>query len=457
MSAPMWNAAVPAGQYPEHSWPRIVRHGNAAPSRPSWSGPLACEPERGVAPAKRVGGRPRRRVGQHRQNEALGVPEGVAVVAGAGEAFRPDRALLGAGAGLERVEEREADRLLQLEVAVQLDVGALPEVVQIGALRLEQALPARVPRLGERGDGQVSDGRQGPLARGTVRQELDDLQALSGSEISGDRDSAHVGRGLGRGLRVVGPVNEVIHRGGQAQLAQPGRVHEDDPVLVGRVLLGLQRRVQRRGCARVRGSGRRRLIGDELGLDHHAHRPVQGLDLEQDRRGGALGERDESRRPHANSVAGGRHPFDGAAEDAVPKVELALVQAELAVADVEGLVIDEQADDLAVGDVHERLTGLRVAVAGLRVRQRAQLVEGVQVRAGQAERLALVEIRPQPDVPVREGEHRFGLGERVEVELRLAHRPGLDGESGPAAHRRSSSSDRSETTRSAPARRSASA
>ena len=91
------------------------------------------------------------------------------------------------------------------------------------------------------------------------------------------------------------------------------------------------------------------------------------------------------------------------------------------------------------------------------MRQRAQLVEGVQIRAGQAERLALVEIRPQPDVTVCESEHRFGPGERVEVELRLAHRPGLDGESRPAAHRRSSSSAKSETTRSAPARRSASA
>jgi hypothetical protein len=34
MSALMWNAAVPAGQYAEHSWPRSVRQGNAAPARP---------------------------------------------------------------------------------------------------------------------------------------------------------------------------------------------------------------------------------------------------------------------------------------------------------------------------------------------------------------------------------------------------------------------------------------
>ena len=87
-----------------------------------------------MAPAERVGGRPRHRVGQHGQHEALAVPEGVAVVARACKPLGADRALLRAGAGLERVEEREADCLLQLGVPVQLDVGALPEVVQVRAL-----------------------------------------------------------------------------------------------------------------------------------------------------------------------------------------------------------------------------------------------------------------------------------------------------------------------------------
>ena len=35
MSALTWNAAVPAGQYPEHSCPWMVRHGKAAPRSPS--------------------------------------------------------------------------------------------------------------------------------------------------------------------------------------------------------------------------------------------------------------------------------------------------------------------------------------------------------------------------------------------------------------------------------------
>ena len=131
----------------------------------------------------------------------------------------------------------------------------------------------------------------------------------------------------------------------------------------------MQGRVQHRCCARVCGAGGRRLIGDELRLEHHAHRTVQWLDLVEDRRGRALGERDEPRRSDANSVARGRHPLDAAPEDAVPQVELTLVAAELAVAEVEGLVVDEQADDLPVCDVHERLPGFGIAVAGFRVRK----------------------------------------------------------------------------------------
>ena len=36
ISAFTWNAAVPAGQYAEHSAPSIVRQGKVAPRRPSW-------------------------------------------------------------------------------------------------------------------------------------------------------------------------------------------------------------------------------------------------------------------------------------------------------------------------------------------------------------------------------------------------------------------------------------
>ena len=105
--------------------------------------PLAREVERRVPPAERVGGRVRSGVGEHRQDEALGVPERVAVVAGAGQALRRDRALLGARAGLQRVEEREAHGLLQLRVALELDVGAVPELVEVRPLVVDAGRPSR--------------------------------------------------------------------------------------------------------------------------------------------------------------------------------------------------------------------------------------------------------------------------------------------------------------------------
>jgi hypothetical protein len=66
------------------------------------------------------------------------VPEGLAVVARAGEALRRDRALLGARARPQRLEERESDRLLQLGVALELDVGAVPERIEVRALVVQE-------------------------------------------------------------------------------------------------------------------------------------------------------------------------------------------------------------------------------------------------------------------------------------------------------------------------------
>ena len=123
---------------------------------------------------------------------------------------------------------------------------------------------------------------------------------------------------------------------------------------------------------------------------------------------------------------------------------------QVAVADVERLVVDEQPDDLAVRDVDDRLAGVRVAVGGLGVRQRPDLVEGVEVGAGQRERLALVEVAAQADVAVGQREDRLALPEQVEVQAALAHGPRLDVVDLALDHDSSSSSARSSTTTSAP-------
>ena len=137
-----------------------------------------------------------------------------------------------------------------------------------------------------------------------------------------------------------------------------------------------------------------------------------------------------------------------AAQDAVAEVEHALVAQQVAVADVERLVVHEQADHLAVGHVHHGLARIGEPVCGLRVRQRAHLVEGVEVGAGGVHGLALVEVAAQADVAVRQREDRLALAEHVEPQLALVDGPGLDVVE-VVAHR-SISSLRSSTTMSAP-------
>src|SRR6266511_5959607 len=179
MLAPMWKAAVPAGQQPEHSWPRIVRQGKAAPSSPSW---WARSRARSSVWARQrsvcggLGGG----VGQQRQHEALGIPEGMAVVAGPGQALGADRALLCSRAGLEGVKEREPQRLLELDVAVDLHVRARPKLVEVSPLLGAQPLPAGMARGGEGGRHLVAQVRKRAKARPAIGEELDQAESLPG-------------------------------------------------------------------------------------------------------------------------------------------------------------------------------------------------------------------------------------------------------------------------------------
>ena len=77
----------------------------------------------------------------------------------------------------------------------------------------------------------------------------------------------------------------------------------------------------------------------------------------------------------------------------------------------------------------DRLPRLGIAVAGLRVGQRAHLVEAVEVAAGQTGRLAFVEVAAPPDVSVGQREQRLGLSQDVQFEFGRAQTPWLDRES----------------------------
>ena len=129
---------------------------------------LPGEVEGRVTPPERVARGIRDGVREHRQDESLGVPERVTVVAGAGETLGRDRPPLCPGAGLERVEEREADGQLEVVVSLELHVGARPELVEVGALLLEQAVPAGVARL-DRARRRPDREPRAPSARSTSR------------------------------------------------------------------------------------------------------------------------------------------------------------------------------------------------------------------------------------------------------------------------------------------------
>ena len=85
---------------------------------------------------------------KHRQDEDLRVPESVPVVAWACQPFGRDRAPLRTRSRLQHVEEREACRLLDLWITLQLDIRTRPEVVQVGTLLSQQVLPAGQARGG---------------------------------------------------------------------------------------------------------------------------------------------------------------------------------------------------------------------------------------------------------------------------------------------------------------------
>ena len=181
--------------------------------------------------------------------------------------------------------------------------------------------------------------------------------------------------------------------------------------------------VDARAGARIVGRVGHRLVGDELRLHDEPCCTVERLDLVE-HAATARCANDTSRTEETRTVrpAGERHSTRRRSTPA-RKSRVRSWRAALSEADVEGLVVDEQPDDLAVGDVHHRLAGLGVAVAGLGVGQRARLVEAVQVGAGEAVRLALVEVAAQADVTVGEREHRSRLGDHVQVQLGLAAAP----------------------------------
>ena len=162
----------------------------------------------------------------------------------------------------------------------------------------DQAVPARLPGAAQRRPHLVPDRGQGPGARPAVRDELDQLQPLPRPHEGGHRGHAAVGKHPGFNVH-VGPVDLVIHRGADPQLAELGLVHQERGRPLPALVLLLQRVVQDGAEPGIADDDGQLLVREQFGLQRDPRRVLQRLHLVADRTDRTLGERHQP---------GGRHP-----------------------------------------------------------------------------------------------------------------------------------------------------
>ncbi len=381
------------------------------------------EPERGVAPDERFFGETGLGVGEDGQDHGLRVPERMPVVARPGEAFCADRALLRAGARLQGLEEAEADGLLQVRVTVDRDVGPRPELAQVVLLALLQSVEALHDRALQAAVHLVSQPFHRLLRGPVVGEELDEAERAAGGQRHRDGEPTEIRLTLHQWVDVRPALDDVVHPGRHRKTARLRGVHQDDAGVVVGVEAAFEHGAESRRAPRVDRRHHVAPVGDEAGLQRHAHGRVQRLHLVTDRRDAAIAERDEAPAGHADGAAADGLPEEVPLEDPGAQVEDPLMLLEAPPVDVQRLVLDQQPYRRAVRDADDRLTGLGEPERPLGVGDRIRLEEAAQVRAAEGGRLALVQRPTDPDVAVREREDRLALRQQAEIEPLLADRP----------------------------------
>ena len=228
----MWYCAVPCG---------VVGRRFLAVDRPprveradlvDLFGPLAGLVELAPPEAHHLARHLRARVGEERHHVRLGVPEVVAFVAAAGHAFGGDALLLGLGAGLGQLEQVPAHGLLAGFIAEQLDVAALPEVVQPCPLLGQEQRRAVLLRALERAVAPVGQLLGRHAGRRVVRDELDDADHLPRLDTSRDDRLGEIRSDRRRDLVRGGGLDDVAIRAGQRHPTVCTAIAEDDLAIV---------------------------------------------------------------------------------------------------------------------------------------------------------------------------------------------------------------------------------
>src|SRR5438445_5775946 len=124
-----------------------------------------------------------------------------------------------------------------------------------------------------------------------------------------------------------------------------------------------------------------------------------------------------------------RLPFNIARQSSSPEIETSFVRHQLSVAGVKRLVTNEQANDLAISDIDNHLSGLGIAVSPLGVGKRDLLVKGVQIRTQESVGFALVKIGPPTDMSIGQRKNGLRVRESIKVETDFPDGPRLQSKS----------------------------
>ena len=320
-----------------------------------------------------------------------------------GEALRRHAGVFRPRRGLQDVKEVEADRLLDLHRTAlravlpripHLDVAATPEIGHVLLLRGEQLA-----------EPLVHDAIQGPVGppaqllgrgrrRGVIDHALGEMDRASGLGLDGEGDLTEV-----RGVDSLVPVRArglqgMVDGTRQGELALFGRVAQHDPTILGVACPGMEQTAGKApGLPRivsVRAGAR--LFSHHLRRDHDGGGRVEKRHLVGDGGDVLVGEGDQTTRRDQHLLACRHLPQDVAVERPGLHVEASLAAQQLRGGQPEGLVVDEELDDLAVGHAEDGLAGFREAIGFFGIHDRPGFIESIDERA-----VFGVRDRPPPD------------------------------------------------------------
>ena len=345
-----------------------------------------------------------------------------------GEALRRHARVFRPRRGLQDVKEIEADRLLDLHRTAlravfpdipHLDVAATPEIGHVLLLRGEQLL-----------EPLVHDAIHGPLGtaaeflgrsrrRRVIDHVLGELDRTSGLGLDREGDLAEVlGVDSLVGVRARG-LQGMVGGTRQGQPALFGRVAQHDPTILGVACPGMEQtagkapRLSR--IVPVRAGAR--LFSHHLRRDHDGGGRVEKRHTVGDGGDVPVGEGDQTPGRDQHLLACRRLPQDLAVERPGLHVEPSLVAQQVRIGQPEGLVVDEELDDLAVGHAEDGLAGFREAIGVFGIYDRPGFIEPIDEGAVFGIGAAFLRTSAHAEVSVAERQHRFQLGQEFGVKV----------------------------------------